>query len=1372
MSDLLGISSTAVAAYQRALGTVSNNIANVSTEGYSRQTSTLTQSTPARQANMFLGTGVLFTSVKRAFDTFAESNLRNSNTDLSTQTPMVEYTQRVMDIMGDQSVGLSSALDAFFESARSLSVDPASGVMRTSFLRSTEGVGSRFAELSGQLNLVSNETRQAVESAAGQLNTLTEQLSLVNQQLTKGTTLDSQPPELLDRRDLLLRQMSEYSRIKTSFTSNGLVSVSLGSTMKQSLVVDGIRSRPVGMDPNSNSKLDMVIDPYGKTEPLSGASGGTFGGLNTFISQVLEPAQKNLDFLAQSFVDEVNKVQKNGIDGYGNMGQPLMKIDVTAVSKAQGIGMVLSDPMRVATGALFRVTENNSNASDVKARVSYTPPPAPLGVSNSKLVNNPFTSNPVPIEVSGGRLYAEVSTLSAGMENPVIYLDNVKPGQQLQVLTKDGRQLIGSKLSVDEKYQLLTKENGFTDPVTFSDAYLNKSGPDGYLNTNVFYGAKGSVVTSNNVYAKDSQKIEVSQFANFQRNAFGRNNQGAGFANTTDAITGLTSLSLSFMKDGVVGTAVTIAARTPVAIVNEINANTAITGVKAELLSTDTGTKIVLSGNSGKSNTFNLAANAGLSLPDPVSFASQYAEDHQISADAAFKLDGVQYFRNTNLVTDVTPGVALNLKSFHILDVKQLAKPLQIMSSGFADTTTALSKVDFNLSLSINGGSAVYMPIQAGQSSPAGIVKAINGSAQGITAELVDTKDGSANPFKILLTSRETGTTKGFRLSVANSLVTKLNLTKDSTGKLQSASFIGGAATNLANAAGKLSFALPSGASRTIAIGQNATPTDIIAAVNAASGGVITANWVDNVGTAGGRITFSTTEAGGFLTPADVSGTDENGSPDLKLNFALPFQAAKDSIFTVNGKSYTRSSNFVSDILTGTTLNLQKPGTISTSEYFNGITFKKGAPVLQPAKLETAHIQQLTAGPDGLTVIAKGAIQLNGKPLGSLELASNALLTPQRVAAWLQKGLDDNQISDMNVEVFNQIRFNAAALDFRKPLSINGIKIGTVSQDAKVVNEYKDLSSMVKAIQAAQDTTGVIARIADNGDLILENALGREGESITLGPKDVNGQSFNAFNLNLSGVNGMIQGQVRLTRAIGDPAKSDIRLSFGTPPTAGSPFDLSMVGLRTAAYIEGKVPDDLQVFVTGEGKASIAASYAGQPTDPQQKLRSQKLVVTFDTANHYIIKDSVTGTILAERNYDNSVLNPVVNYQGLAIKLSRAPDVGDVFAVDGNQDGLGNNENMLVMVDLAKKGVIGNKSFSDSYIDQVNTVGNAAQQAKITQQALTVVNDQAMQSRDKVSGVNLDDEAADLIRFQQAYQAAAKSLQISGQLFDSIVQIR
>jgi flagellar hook-associated protein FlgK len=93
-------------------------------------------------------------------------------------------------------------------------------------------------------------------------------------------------------------------------------------------------------------------------------------------------------------------------------------------------------------------------------------------------------------------------------------------------------------------------------------------------------------------------------------------------------------------------------------------------------------------------------------------------------------------------------------------------------------------------------------------------------------------------------------------------------------------------------------------------------------------------------------------------------------------------------------------------------------------------------------------------------------------------------------------------------------------------------------------------------------------------------------------------------------------------------------------------------------------------------------------------------------------------------------------------------------------------------VDLNKKPVTAGKTIANTYIDQINSVGNLAQQATITQQALTVVNDQAIAARDKVSGVNLDDEAAALIRYQQAYQACAKVLQTSGQLFDAIVNIR
>jgi flagellar hook-associated protein FlgK len=95
------------------------------------------------------------------------------------------------------------------------------------------------------------------------------------------------------------------------------------------------------------------------------------------------------------------------------------------------------------------------------------------------------------------------------------------------------------------------------------------------------------------------------------------------------------------------------------------------------------------------------------------------------------------------------------------------------------------------------------------------------------------------------------------------------------------------------------------------------------------------------------------------------------------------------------------------------------------------------------------------------------------------------------------------------------------------------------------------------------------------------------------------------------------------------------------------------------------------------------------------------------------------------------------------------------------------------MIDLESKPAMGGgKTLGAAYIDNVNDMGNIARQASIAQSALQVVYNQAESARDKVSGVNLDEEAADLIRFQQAYQAAAKILQVSSQLFDSVLQVR
>ena len=289
------------------------------------------------------------------------------------------------------------------------------------------------------------------------------------------------------------------------------------------------------------------------------------------------------------------------------------------------------------------------------------------------------------------------------------------------------------------------------------------------------------------------------------------------------------------------------------------------------------------------------------------------------------------------------------------------------------------------------------------------------------------------------------------------------------------------------------------------------------------------------------------------------------------------------------------------------------------------------------------------------------------------------------------------------------------------------------------------------------------ASIDTGGNLVLTNMPGHEGENISLVPTPGSSPA-NALGI----ASQVYTGEIQLTRKLGDTGHSSIEFSFGPN---GSPKDLSAAGFRTGAYITGKVPDDLQVFVTGAGVASVAASYVSTPVDPQQKLRNQSIGINFTSAKHYVITDVATGTELASRDYDPTITNPVINYQGAQITLSSAPQPGDSFVVDGNKDGLGSNQNALAMANLAKQKVANGMTIADNYIGQVNTVGNVSQQATISKQALTVVNNQAIAARDAVSGVNLDTEAASLIKYQQAYQAAAKALQIAGQLFDTIVQM-
>ena len=1296
MSDMLGISSNAISAYQRALSTVANNISNVNTEGYSRQDVVLKDSAPKKLASMYVGTGVILQNIKRQYDAFAESNLRNSTSDLASQKPMVDYAKRVMDIMGDKSIGLSSAFDDFFAAAGALSADPASTVQRTSFLRSADGVASRFGELNTQLELIATETRQGVESVAAQINTLTSQLALINQSMTKSPTLESQPAELLDRRDLTLRQLSDLVRVKTSFTTNGTVNVSLGTTMTQGLVVNGNKARPIGVDASTVGKIELVLDPYGQTESLASASGGQLGGYQSFISQVLEPAQKNLSALAQTFVAETNTIQKNGIDGYGQMGSDLFAFDPQAVTPAAGMRLAVNDSMRVATAAQFRVGEGNTNITTTRATVRFTDTTPATQLSNSQLVNNPNASAGVTFKVDGARVYTPVTSLSAGVK-AAFFLDEAEPGQQLQVMTRDGRQLLGQALTETEKYQLFTPENGFVQNANYSNVYLNQTGEKAYRGLDMFYGAKAEVLFGQNFDQYGAAGDSLPLAASMETSRI--SSSDASIPAGAITVNGLALPAFNANTDSEI-------------IISGMNVGSTATAysfqavVGGQLISTS-----IPSTDTASISQLAAALNTSLQAQGLFAAAINNNADIRISDSKGRDVSGVALVPGSTAFGANSGSVQVRSAAVQVanwINGSSQARVLNPMfgtgaNPGFSKFQATLGGVGFELTpTSATDLDSLAAALQQqfrekDQSTDISVV------VDGTHLQITDAQGRAFKNFALIPADANSFATGG-KVEIANSNVSQTNVRAEVFSEVRVP-------------VSQLNLSKPLTINGQAITGYK-TVNELVNQINDSSAGV----------------TASIEPNGEFVL------TDLVGSP-IRINATADGNALDIQPTTYNAQ--VRMVQVVRDMrVAATDVDFKKPLLL------NNVSMSEVAYDLPVSHLSDYEIKfGSTSSVSAATPVALAAA-LNADT--TFAASYKAQVSGQRLTITPLKG----EVSD-------------ADLDNSFTVKSDGVFLSPQT-------EVKTLSAFVDRINSKSADTGVVAEIDIYGDLKLSTTDKKGTLSISIGPgKDALGNEVpNALGLEPKD----FDVTARLKRKLLDPDfNSDIRISFGSygdPLKFGDPSDLSKIGLRTGAYIEDGCPDELLLFMTGKGAAKVAVGFEGKPDNLRDSLRSQSLTIKFTAEDRYTIVDAATGTQLADRHYDPSVLEPVVEFQGLAIKLSHAPAVGDSYKIDGNFDGLGNNVNMLDMVDLNKKPTANGKTIANTYIDQINNVGNLAQQAIITQEALTVVNEQAVAARDKVSGVNLDDEAAALIRYQQAYQACAKALQVSGELFDSIVQIR
>lgn len=227
--------------------------------------------------------------------------------------------------------------------------------------------------------------------------------------------------------------------------------------------------------------------------------------------------------------------------------------------------------------------------------------------------------------------------------------------------------------------------------------------------------------------------------------------------------------------------------------------------------------------------------------------------------------------------------------------------------------------------------------------------------------------------------------------------------------------------------------------------------------------------------------------------------------------------------------------------------------------------------------------------------------------------------------------------------------------------------------------------------------------------------------------------------------------------------------SFLIQPTRGAAKNIA-ISITDPLKLAAAAPFRTSPALTnkGTGKIDMGSVIA---LDPAGLPLSASITVTFDAASSSITLNdgvnppAVVNLIVGQPN--------TVNFRGMRFTISGVPADQDVFTIEKNLNGVSDNRNATALGALQTASLLnnGSASYQATYGQIVSFVGNKTREVEVTGMAQQTLVDQAEATRQELSGVNLDDEAANLLRYQQAYQSAAKIMEIAGRLFEELLAL-
>lgn len=345
MADLAGIALSGLRASQTSLSTVSHNIVNVDTAGYSRQRTELATRIPLQYGSGFIGQGVDVDGITRISNQFVTDQLRRDTQNFNSYNSYYEYAVRMDSLLGDESTAITPTLQSFFDGLEELANDPSSIAARQVLLSEGQALVNRFNTVYDQVYQQNETLNTEMATIASQVTQLAKSIANLNDSIrtVASNNVGQLPNDLLDQRDEAIRQLSELVGVQVVQDGNLTVNVFIGSG--QPLVLGG-DSYTLSTDTGNSgiSRNNVILTAGNNSQDITAQlSGGRMGGLLQVREELIDPIFNELGRMATVLADTFNVQHQLGMDLNNQIGGLFFGDINSPVAEAQRVSASLDN---------------------------------------------------------------------------------------------------------------------------------------------------------------------------------------------------------------------------------------------------------------------------------------------------------------------------------------------------------------------------------------------------------------------------------------------------------------------------------------------------------------------------------------------------------------------------------------------------------------------------------------------------------------------------------------------------------------------------------------------------------------------------------------------------------------------------------------------------------------------------------------------------------------------------------------------------------------------------------------------------------------------------------------------------------------------